>query len=42
MLTNIDVVTLPEPEDIYPAYSRALHSDRSTILVEYGNRYEDK
>ena len=40
MLTNIDVVTLKEPEDIVPSYEKALHSDRSTLLVEYGNQYE--
>lgn len=40
MLTNIDVVTLREPEDIVPAYAKALLSERSTILVEYGNQYE--
>ena len=40
MLTNIDVITLKEPEDIVPAYSKALSSDRSTLLVEYGNQYE--
>jgi pyruvate/2-oxoglutarate/acetoin dehydrogenase E1 component len=40
MLTNIDVVTLKEPQDIVPAYSKALHSERSTIVVEYGNHFE--
>jgi hypothetical protein len=40
MLTNIDVVTLKDPEDIVPAYEKALSSDRSTILVEIGNAYE--
>jgi pyruvate/2-oxoglutarate/acetoin dehydrogenase E1 component len=40
MLTNIDVITLKEPEDIVPAYEKALSSDRSTILVEIGNAYE--
>lgn len=40
MLTNIDVVTLKEAEDIVPAYTKALHSDKSTLIVEYGNLYE--
>lgn len=40
MLTNVDVVTLRKPEDIVPAYAKALSSERSTILVEYGNNYE--
>jgi pyruvate/2-oxoglutarate/acetoin dehydrogenase E1 component len=39
MLTNIDVVTLEEPEHIFPAYRDALKSERSTLLVEYGNSY---
>lgn len=40
MLTNIDVVTLKDPLDIVPAYAKALRSERSTLLVEYGNNYE--
>lgn len=40
MLTSIDVVTLKEAEDIVPAYLKALRSERSTLLVEYGNQYE--
>lgn len=42
MLTNVDVVSLYEPEDIFPAYSKALRSERSTLLVEHGNCFEDK
>lgn len=41
MLGNVDVVRLSDPYDIYPEYRRALHSDRSTLLVEEGNAYED-
>ena len=41
MLTNVDIVTLREPEDIVPAYAKALRSERSTIGVEYGNTYEE-
>lgn len=41
MCPNIDIVRLEEPEDIVPAYKKALRSERSTILVEYGNAYED-
>lgn len=41
MLTNVDVVTVPKARDIFPAYQDALCSERSTILVEYGNAYED-
>lgn len=39
MLTNVAVITLPKAWDIFPAYQKALRSDRSTILVEYGNCY---
>jgi hypothetical protein len=42
MLTNVDVVSLHDAEDIVPAYSKALRSDRSTLLVEHGNCFEDK
>ncbi len=42
MLTNIDVVSLYEPEDVFPAYSKALRSERSTLVVEHGNCFEDK
>ena len=41
MLDHIPVVRLREPEDIVPAYAKALRSERSTILVEYGNQYEE-
>lgn len=34
LLTNIDVVTLSEAEEIVPAYKHALESDRSTVLIE--------
>ena len=42
MLERFDIVTLKEPEDIVPAYTRALRSENSTILVEYGDNYLDK
>lgn len=44
MFTTIDVVRLEEPADIFPAYERALTRDdgRSTILVEYGDYYNEK
>jgi pyruvate/2-oxoglutarate/acetoin dehydrogenase E1 component len=35
MCKNIDIVELHEPEDILPAYQKAYHSGRSTILVEF-------
>jgi pyruvate/2-oxoglutarate/acetoin dehydrogenase E1 component len=44
MLTSVQVIRLNEPEDIFPAYHRALTREdgRSTLLVEYGNHYCDK
>tara|TARA_B110001450_G_C17661764_1_gene497564 strand:+ start:408 stop:944 length:537 start_codon:yes stop_codon:yes gene_type:complete len=44
MLTTCDVIRLGEPEDIFPAYEKAyLRQDgRSTILVEYGDYYNEK
>lgn len=34
MCQTVDVVRLDHPEDILPAYQRAYHSERSTILCE--------
>jgi pyruvate/2-oxoglutarate/acetoin dehydrogenase E1 component len=44
MCTTIEVIRLDEPEDIFPAYERALLRDdgRSTIIVEYGDYYGEK
>ena len=41
---NINIVRLEEPTDIFPAYKEAFdRSDqRSTILVEYGDYYNEK
>jgi pyruvate/2-oxoglutarate/acetoin dehydrogenase E1 component len=44
MCTSIEVIRLEEPSDIFPAYEKALLRDdgRSTILVEYGDYYNEK
>lgn len=44
ILDNIDIIRLEEPEEIFPAYKKALErSDRrQTILVEYGDYYSEK
>jgi pyruvate/2-oxoglutarate/acetoin dehydrogenase E1 component len=41
---NLDIVRLEEPGDIFPAYQHALNRDdgKSTILVEYGDYYNEK
>jgi pyruvate/2-oxoglutarate/acetoin dehydrogenase E1 component len=44
MLTTCEVIRLGEPEDIFTAYEKAyLRQDgKSTILVEYGDYYNEK
>ncbi len=44
MCTTIEVIRLDEPEQIFPAYERALLRDdgRSTLLVEHGDFYNEK
>jgi hypothetical protein len=40
----IEVVELDRPEDIFPAYQHALEREdqRSTLLIEHGNYYQEK
>jgi pyruvate/2-oxoglutarate/acetoin dehydrogenase E1 component len=44
MCSTVEVIRLDEPEDIFPAYQRALMRDdgRSTLLVEWGDYYGEK
>lgn len=44
MCRNVELVRLDEPDQIFPAYQRALERDdgRSTILVEWGDYYNEK
>ena len=44
MCTTIDVIKLYEPENIFPSYEKALNRNdgRSTILVEFGDNYNEK
>lgn len=39
MVTNIDVVELLKAEDVYPAYEKAVTSNRATILIEHSDLY---
>ena len=39
MVTNIDVVELLDAADILPAYTMAMNSTRSTILIEHSDLY---
>jgi len=44
MCPNIEVIRLEEPQDIFPAYQKALEREdgKSTIVVEYGDYYGEK
>ena len=44
MLKNVEVIRLDEPEQIFPAYEKALTrtDGKSTILVEWGDYYNEK
>lgn len=42
MLRTTDVVCLCSESDIVPQYQKALHSPRSTILVEFTERYRSE
>ena len=44
MFTTIEVAELNEPQEIFPAYKRALEREDnvSTLLIEHGNFYNQK
>ena len=44
MLSTVEVIRLDEPEQIFPAYQKALErtDGRSTVLVEWGDFYHEK
>ena len=42
MCSNINIVRLDEPEQIFDEYQKAYQSDKSTILVEWGDYYGEK
>ena len=44
MCSNVEVLRLDSPENIFPSYEKAyLREDgKSTILVEYGDYYSEK
>lgn len=39
---NIWIEQLTEPEQVFPAYQAAMKREKSTILVEYGDYYNEK
>ena len=42
MLHEVDVVLLEETDNIFTEFQSAYNGDRSTLLVEYGDYYNDK
>jgi len=44
LFKNIEIIRLDEPEQIFPAYEKALNrkDGKSTILVEWGDYYNEK
>lgn len=44
MFSAIEVVEINEPEEIFPAYKHAFErpDNRSTLLIEHGNYYQQK
>ena len=42
MLTEVDVVLLNEPKEIFPAFQRAYEREGSSLIVEWGDHYNDK
>jgi pyruvate/2-oxoglutarate/acetoin dehydrogenase E1 component len=42
MLTEIDVVELIEPEQIYESFVNAYNSDKSTLIIEHAEYYGTK
>ena len=43
-LKNVEIIRLDEPEQIFPAYKKALErtDGKSTLLVEFGDYYNEK
>tara|TARA_B100000686_G_C16190204_1_gene665429 strand:- start:438 stop:572 length:135 start_codon:yes stop_codon:yes gene_type:complete len=44
MLTNVEIIRLEEPDQVVPAYQKALNREdgKSTLIVEYGDYYNEK
>ena len=44
VLSTVEIIRLEEPSDIFPSYKRAIErkDGKSTILVEYGDYYNEK
>jgi hypothetical protein len=42
MLHEVNVVSLNETEQIFPAFEEAYKTDCSTLLIEWGDYYNEK
>jgi hypothetical protein len=44
MCQSVEILRLDEPEQVFPAYEKALLRDdgRSTLIVEWGDYYSEK
>lgn len=42
MCSNINIIRLDESEQIFDEYEKAYYSDKSTILIEWGDYYNEK
>ena len=44
MCTTLDIISLNEPDEIFPSYQKALNRNdgKSTVLVEFGDYYNEK
>ena len=42
ILTEVDVVLLNEPEEIFPAFESAYEREGSSLIIEWGDYYNEK
>ena len=42
MLTEVNVILLNKPEDIFTTYKSAYESDKSSLIIEWGDFYNEK
>ena len=42
MLHEVNVVLLNEPEQIFPTFESAYERDGSSLIIEWGDYYNDK
>lgn len=42
MFTTINVVELHEPEEVFPAYQKAMSEKGVTLIIEFGDSYNEK